>query len=137
MALPATSFAVVGGAHKNADGTDRMAEIYQCEPGELVNLYPEPENPHDRHAIAVFSCRGVQIGYISAERAPRLGSLLASREVQAVFQRATSFGAYLRAAFDGEVPVLTDAMLEDHDEPKAAPGHSEPDFYPDEVWPED
>lgn len=114
-----------------------MDEIFRCEPGEEVDLYPEPENPFDRHAIAVFSCRGVQIGYISAERAPRLGTLLASREVRAAFQRPTTFGAWLRVAFDGEVPTITESMLEDHDEPQAESARDEPDFYPDEVWPDD
>jgi hypothetical protein len=130
------SFAVVGGTHKNTDGTSRMDEIFRCDPGELVDLVPEPENKFDRHAIAVFSSRAVQIGYISAERAPRLGSLLGSTEVHAVFQRPTSFGAWIRLAFDGEVPVLSEAMLEEH-EPIDQPRHNEPDFYPDEVWPDD
>jgi len=43
----------------------------------------------------------------------------------------------VRLAFDGEDPALTDAMLEDQDEGvtrHVAPG---PDFYPDEIWPDD
>lgn len=136
MALPAISLAVVGAAHRNEDGTDREAEIAVCEPGEPIHLIPEPENRFDRHAIAVYSCRGVQIGYISAERAPRIGALLESEDVQSVFQRPTSFGAWIRVAFDGQVPALLPAMLEEGDGPT---GHSdvEKDFYPDEVWPDD
>lgn len=130
------SLAVVGAPHLNADGSNRQFEILLCKPNEPVELRPEPRNKHDRNAIAVLSCRGVQIGYLSAERAPRIGALLREREVQAVFQRAMATGAWIRAAFDGEVPVLTDAMLEERggDEPSL---DADLDFYPDPIWPDD
>lgn len=131
------SFAVVGGTHKNTDGTSRMDELFRCEPGEPVDLVPEPENRFDRHAIAVFSCRAVQIGYISAERAPRLGALMGSTEVRAVFQRPTSFGGWIRLAFNGEAPVLSAAMLEGQDEAIRTVSPREPDIYPDVEWPDD
>lgn len=138
MSLPAMSLAVVGAKHKNADGSDRRVEIEECMPGEHVELVPEPDNEADRHAIAVYSCRDIQIGYVSADRAPRIGQLLGSTEAVAVFQRQAKFGAWIRIAFDGETPVITDAMLDDHDEGgdgKNAGG--EPDFYPDEEWPDE
>ena len=135
------SLAVVGAAHKNADGSSRLEEIFRCEPGEAVLLIPEPENEHDRHAIAVFSCRNVQLGYVSAERAPRIGTLMGSMEIRSIFQRPTSFGAWIRLAFDGEAPMLTPSMIEEHEEPgERSPrttAQDEPDFYPDEKWPDD
>jgi len=131
------SLAVVGAAHKNADGSDRGAEIGRCLPGDPVALVPEPDNEFDRHAIAVFSMRGVQIGYLTAERAPRIGSLIHDgHEVTTVFQREARFGAWIRVAFDGEQPVVTDAMLELQDD-NAVEKISMPDFYPDEEWPDD
>ena len=106
-ALPALSLAVVGAAFANADGSDREEEIARCVPGELAELRPEPENKRDKLAIAVFSARGIQIGYLKAERAPRIGQIMREgREVRAVFQRPAEFGAWIRVAFDGEEPVL-------------------------------
>lgn len=137
MAVPSVSLAVVGAAHKNSDGTDRWAEIEQCETAEAVELIAEPENKFDRHAIAVYSCRGVQIGYVSAERAPRIGTLLADHDTQAVFQRVSDFGAWIRVSFDGHAPKLTDAMLLEPDEAEVSPPDAEPDFYADEIWPDD
>jgi hypothetical protein len=139
MPPAAMSLAVVGAKHKNADGSDRELEIEACAPGEPVELVPEPENEHDPHAIAVFSERGVQLGYISAERAPRIGSFMAEHDIIAVFQRPSEFGAWIRASFDGEPPVLTPAMLiaKDEEPPSWGEQHGEPDFYPDEIWPDD
>ncbi len=104
---PALSLAVVGAAHRNRDGSNRQFEIRLCSAGEAVELVPEPKNPFDPHAVAVKSARGVQIGYLTAERAPRIGALIRQgREVRAVFARATPFGCWIRAAFDGEDPDL-------------------------------
>jgi hypothetical protein len=78
----------------------------------------------------VFSERGVQLGYLTAERCGRIGALIRQgRGVRAVFQTATSYGAVIRVAFDGEAPALP---------PEAA---SEPakeqDFWPDPEWPDE
>lgn len=127
------SLAVVGGPYANADGSNRQFEILLCTPGEEVRLRPEPRNKHDHNAIAVYSCRGVQIGYLTAERAPLLGNLLGRTQVHAVFQRKTEFGAWIRVAFNGESPDLTEAMLVDH----AHSADPQPEFYPDEEWPDD
>lgn len=124
------SFAVVGAAHPNADGSNRQFEILLCHAGEPVVLIPEPENEHDRNAIAVYSCRDVQIGYISADRARLYGERLRGDGVRAVFQRGSDFGAWIRVAFDGEAPHLTSAMLgESH-----GIATEELPFYPDEIW---
>lgn len=131
------SLAVVGAPHANADGSNRQFEILLCQAGEPVTLIPEPKNKHDRHAIAVFSTRDVQIGYINAERAPRIGALMGEHEISAVFQRKADFGAWIRIAFDGEMPQLTALMLVEPDEPDLPPIEPEPDFYPDEIWPDD
>ena len=97
---------------------------------------PEPQNKKDRRAIAVYSVRDVQIGYVNAERAGWLGGLIAEHEVHAVFQRKTTFGAWVRVAFDGDTPALSAAMLVEPEE-AADDRLPEPDFYPDEIWPDD
>jgi hypothetical protein len=126
---PALSLAVVGAQYPNKRGPTRRFEIALCKPGEPVELRPEPKNPADPRAIAVFSERGVQLGYLTAERCGRIGALMrAGREVRAVFQEATSWGAVIRCAFDGEEPVVPALR---------PPGDSEPDWWPDEEWPEE
>lgn len=103
------SLAVVGASHANADGSNRRFEILLCSPGEPVELRREPRNKADPHAIAVFSSRGVQIGYVTAERAPWTGNKMAAgADVRAVFQCATHFGALIRVNLEGEEPTRSD-----------------------------
>lgn len=135
-ALQAMSLAVVGAQHPNADGSDRRFEILLCPPGEAIELRPEPTNKHDPLAIAVYSARGVQIGYLSAERCGRIGQLMRlGHEVQAIFQGMSQGGTWIRVAFDGEAPELPSSSLmsardQDHSEP------ADDQFYPDEEWPD-
>lgn len=129
--LPAVSLAVVGADHPNADRSNRRFEIKLCKPGEPVELRPEPKNRFDPRAVAVLSCRGIQLGYLTAERCGRIGQLIREgRELQAVFQAETNFGAWIRLAFDGERPQLPEQSSDLED------GQA-PDFYPDDVWPDD
>lgn len=127
------SLHVVGADHPNADGSNRRFEILLCVAGEPVDLVPEPKNPADPHAIAVFSARGVQIGYLTADRAPWIGGMLRSgRELKAIFQTATPLDAAIRVGFDGETPMLPP-------ERSALPWQAaESDgFYPDFIPPDD
>lgn len=129
-ALSALSLAVVGADYPNKRGPTRRFELSICRPGEPVELRPEPKNPADKRAIAVYSHRGIQLGYLTAERAPWIGGLIKQgREVHAIFQRQTPFGAWVRAAFDGDNPKLPEHR--EHEQRDADPG-----FYPDEVWPD-
>jgi len=101
------SLAVVGAQHPNADGSDRRFELALCSPGEPVDLRPEPRNKVDARAVAIFSCRGQQIGYLTAERCGHIGAIIgAGREWRAAYQARADFGAWIRIAFDGAEPVL-------------------------------
>ena len=105
--MRALSLAVVGADFPNKRGPSRRFELAICQPGEPVELKTEPKNPADPRAVAVFSMRGIQIGYLSAERAPLIGGMIRQgRQIEAVFQSATSFGGYVRCGFDGEPPTL-------------------------------
>ncbi len=43
------------------------------EPGRVVSLVPEPDNPHDSNAVAVWNEeRTLQLGYVPRETAPQL-----------------------------------------------------------------
>ena len=126
------SIAVVGAPYPNKDGSNRQFEVKLSSPGDCVELLPEPKNRYDEHAVAVFSVRGVQIGYISSERAPLVGSLLrAGHDLAAVFQEETPWGAVIRVGIDRE-PVLPSAK------PLAAPvqpamiSDEDVGFWPDE-----
>ena len=124
------SLHVVGADHPNRGGGNRRFEILLCTPGEAVALVPEPRNPVDPNAVMVMSARGVQIGYLTADRAAWIAAMLRQgREVAAVFQQATPMGAAVRVAFDGAVPVLPGVQ--------AVAADPEPEFWPDDVWPED
>jgi hypothetical protein len=134
--LPAMSLAVVGADHANRDGSDRRFEILLCKPGEAVELRPEPRNRHDGRAVAVFSSRGVQIGYLTAERCGRIGSLIAGgMAIHAVFQKQAQFGAWIRVAFNGEVPIVAADKPEANavGEPRQTFDHDN-GFFPDPIW---
>ena len=136
--LPAMSLAVVGVRHANADKSksNRRFEILLCSPGEPVELRPEPRNKADPRAVAVFSTRGVQIGYLTAERCGRIGALIAEgREVRAVFQAEADHGAWIRVAFDGAEPTLPAQRLAPP-EPDDIAEQPDQDFWPDPEWPD-
>ncbi len=133
MARPDMTLSVVGGIHSNADGSNRLFEIALCAPGETVQLVPEPKNKHDPSAVAVFSVRGVQIGYIGAERCGWIGSRIRlGDDIRGLFQSASKGGALIRISFSGKEPVLPSVQtrtmsLVEHEDA----------FYPDEIWPDD
>ena len=130
------SLNVVGGLFANKNGSNRLFEIALCLPGEPVQLVCEPRNPHDPSAVAVFSARGMQLGYLSAERCGWIGARIAQGEdLRAVFQRADRGAAVIRVSFSGRPPSL--ASL-----PPPRPARAEPvtegdEFYPDDIPDED
>jgi len=131
MPIRELSLHVVGAAFPNRKGGgNRRFEILLCRPGEPVELRPEPRNPVDPNAVAVFSTRGVQIGYLSAERAPWIGGMIRDgRPLVALFQQATGAGAAIRVGLDGHAPTLPAE--------RSAPKADEQDFWPDDIPPDD
>lgn len=101
------SIAVAGVAYPNPDGGNRLFEVKLCAPGELVELRLEPKNKADPAAIAVYSARGVQIGYVPADRCVWIGSKLRQGdEVDAIFQEELPQGAAIRLRIGGGWPAL-------------------------------
>ena len=129
------SLAVVGAQYENKSGPTRMFEISMCEPGEMVELRPEPKNKHDPQAIAVYSARSIQIGYIRAERCQLIHTAMRRLGVSAIFQHADRWGCTIRAHLDGTAPVLPDL-----DDSRAADpvsfGREDDCWWPDEEWPD-
>lgn len=126
------TLAVVGIDFPNEDKarSNRRFELLACARGEPVSLRPEPRNRHDPHAIAVFSARDVQVGYLSAERAPLIGMRIRrGEEVRAVFQGIKGAVAYIRVRFGGGAPTLPPVV--------DAPAEPVEDgFYPDPDGPD-
>lgn len=127
------SLAVVGADHPNKKGPTRRFEIELCIPGEPVHLIPEPKNSADPRAIAVYSARHIQIGYVRAERAQFIGTMLNRGSVSAIFQSKAKWGATIRLHFDGTTAVLPDAA-----DSRAAdwppPGSEDGDWWPDDEY---
>lgn len=123
-----TTLAIVGVDFPNKRGPARRFELEICQPGEPIELRPEPDNKFDEHAVAVYSCRGIQLGYIASIRAVRIAQLIRQgTEIAAIFQAHTVRGGLIRVAFDGTTPDL----------PPEFPADPEPEFWPDEEWPGD
>lgn len=66
----------VGERFANPDGSSRQDELGRCFAGEPIQLRREPLNPRDPFAVALFSARGGQIGYLSREHAEWLAPLI-------------------------------------------------------------
>ena len=72
-------------------------------PGDAISLILEPGNKVDASAVAVFSFRGFQIGYLSAERCGWIrAKIQQGQDVCAIFQAS----AIIRVHLDGGTPTL-------------------------------
>ncbi|MDB5684102.1 MAG: hypothetical protein JWM75_1800 [Sphingomonas bacterium] len=130
------SLAVVGLQHPNARGVARKFEAIVCVPGEPVHLVPETKNKHDPQAVAVFSDRGIQLGYLSAERCGWVGGMIGrGEEVRAIFQSAGTTTAVIRVAIGGADPVLPPPPIALA--APLSPRDQEPEWYPDYAPPDD
>ena len=127
------SLAVVGLAHSNDDKakSNRQFEARICAPGETVHLVRDPRNAHDPSAVAVFSARHIQLGYLSAERCGWIGAKIGEGQIiEAVFQSVQGNVAIIRARIGGGAPTLPLPR------PSDEPAIDDDDFYPDPPAPE-
>ncbi|WP_341207261.1 HIRAN domain-containing protein [uncultured Sphingomonas sp.] len=134
------TLAIVGIDHLNEDKarTNRRSELLLLTPGVEMELRLEPRNRADPHAVAVHSPSGLQVGYLTAERAPWIGAKIRNGEiVVAIFQGLVGGAGYLRVAFGGGKPTLPvvrpDADAVDQQYTAAA---NETGFWPDPDGPE-
>lgn len=122
-------------------GPNRMFEILVSQPGEPVELRPEPDNPADANAIAIYSSRGIQIGYVAADRTLLIHRAWRdAREVRAMFQRATGDGAIIRVNMEGaepHLPLPPDPVVEPDDNGWPDPADDGNAFWPDFEPPDD
>ena len=109
-----------------------------CRPGEPVALVPEPTNQADPSAVAVYSARGIQIGYLSAERCVWIGARIRQgQDIKAIFQQGSSRGAVIRANRDGKDPTLPAIRTRSPTESEPAAADPDAGFWPDEIPPDD
>lgn len=133
------SLAVVGLRFANTDRSksNRRFEAALCHPGDPVELRPEPGNKADPLAIAVYNEGGIQLGYLTAERAPLLQRLLAASEgTVAIFQELQQHVAVVRVRFDGRPPTLPVPRPAKAAPPTAHDAADDSGFYPDPDGPE-
>jgi hypothetical protein len=132
------TLAVVGIDFPNTDGSNRRSEAMMTLPGEPVELVPEPKNKHDSNAIAVISPSGVQIGYLSAERAPYIGGRMGRGEdAVAIFQGMDGGSAFVRVRFGRDPPTLPVASSGSTSPSRCLNQRHDPDgFYPDDEGPD-
>jgi hypothetical protein len=127
------TLAILGIDFPNNDRSrsNRRSELMLLSPGAAMTLVPEPRNPVDPQAVAVFSPSGLQVGYLSAERAPWIGARIrAGDEVNAILQGMEGSTGYLRVRIGGGAPTLPPVRARD----EAVAG--DPDFWPDPEGPE-
>lgn len=136
MPIPQSiTLSVVGSPYPNRDGSNRKFEILLCERGELLRFEREPDNRFDEHAIAVFSRRNVQIGYINSERAPYVAALMrAGHVIKPVFQQAMPWGAAVRVGIDQDPVIPPQSSLHEH---PSMGGHQDEEFFSDFIPPDD
>lgn len=110
------SLPACGETYDNEDGSSRQDEIARLEPGDLLFLVREPENPHDPLAVAIHSERGVCVGYIRSVHAGWIGSkidrgytaLAIVERVRGRNLKDSPVGLVLRLNLEGDEPELPD-----------------------------
>lgn len=125
------SLIIVGADYPNKDKSNRRSEILWSAPGDRVDLIPEPNNPVDPQAVAAYSGRGVQIGYVGSFQAQLIGSYIKrGRVAGCIFQGIHRDGAIVRLGLDGEAPTLP------YDESESM-ADDDSGFYPDYIPPDE
>ncbi|AHE57457.1 HIRAN domain-containing protein [Sphingomonas sanxanigenens] len=108
------SLPAVGEVYDNEDGTSRQDELRLLVPGDVLALVREPDNPHDRMAVAIFTARGVRVGYLRRDRAVWVGSKIDRgypinvivERVKGAHLQGAKLGLVMRVNMDGEEPEL-------------------------------
>jgi hypothetical protein len=107
-----TSIVGIDFPNEDKSKSNRRMECMLCAPGDPVELRTEPKNPFDSNAVAIWSERGVQLGYVSAERAPLIGKRMGQDEVNAVFQAIHGSGPISGSGSEaGYLPCPTRSLM--------------------------
>ena len=104
---------VVGDSFCNANGGQRQVEISFCHAGEAVGLRRARGSHRGMKAVAVISCRGVQVGNLKAEDARWVDERMEyGTPMPAIIERINggtpdrpSLGLTIRLNIDGITPI--------------------------------
>ena len=59
---------IVGVTYENDDGASRQALLSECQEGDKLLIVRQPDNPHDKNAVAVIhESTGQQLGFLSRD----------------------------------------------------------------------
>ena len=61
----------------------RAFALGELAPGTMVRLEPQPENKHDKNAVAVYSCKGKMLGHIGRDIAQKYQRLSIDNRITA------------------------------------------------------
>ncbi|WP_025293728.1 HIRAN domain-containing protein [Sphingomonas sanxanigenens] len=114
------SLPACGEFYDNEDGSSRQEELRSLEPGDVLALVREPENAHDRMAVAIFTARGIRVGYLRRDRAVWIGSKIdRGFPVNAIVQRVkgidlagATLGLVMRVNMEGDLPELPEGRAD-------------------------
>ena len=67
---------VSGITYRNADGASRQDVARTLKTFDELTLQPEPDNPFDKHAVAVYTPAGLQVGYLEGRMAAEVCRVL-------------------------------------------------------------
>lgn len=128
--MRAVTIPIMGADHPNKRGPGRRFGIALCAAGDPIRLDPEPKNPVDPQAVAIYEQSGIQLGYVPAEKAQWFTTMMSRGvELTAIFQQATAHGGLVRVGIDHapELPV----QRETH------PGRFADEWPVDPIWDDD
>lgn len=115
------------------------------DPGDHIALILEPDNKNDPSIVAVYSFRGYQIGYLSAERCDWIDAKIRQgMDVCAIFQHHVGDSVAIRVRLDGKQPMLPPleipaplSALPDPDDNGRLESDPDSGFWPDYIPPDD
>ena len=94
-----TETEIAGVQYNNLDGSSRRDVIKLCGPNERLALKREPNNPHDKNAVAVCRQSGQQLGYLWRALAAKVAPLL---------DAGAKGSAKIRAISESEMKIRVD-----------------------------
>ena len=108
------SLAAVGCFYDNDDGSSRQMELRECLPGDPIDLVRQPDNPHDRLAVAVVTASGTCVGFLGRDRAAWIAPKIdRGYPVNAIVERVkgihltgATLGLVMRINMEGDMPEL-------------------------------
>lgn len=104
----------------------RACRAGDFSPGARLRLVPEPGNPHDRHAVAVYDVTGQHLAaYVNKQKARLIAQLLAAgTELEIISLRGTAAGRGCdQVAILAAAPAIVARLLQPRPSNLPIPAH--------------